>query len=205
MWSAIFVGVGTAAAVFWLFAKVLDMPVIGFFIAVGMGLYGALKVGGGPGAETEPEPSGVELRMGFRVDPSAGQSSAGPGAGNPNMFDVPELMRLGRWEQARIAMEKIAYSMSRETPENQELFKELATKFASVEPFYQRHVARVVEVVRQNPGVKQSAIYELIPDMNKHDVRYVLYFADQLQQVRRVKKGNTYLLNVGPSTGSLIR
>ena len=30
-------------------------------------------------------------------------------------------------------------------------------------------------------------------------------FADQLQQVHRVKKGNTYLLNVGPSTVSLIR
>lgn len=211
MGSAIFVGVATAAVVFWLCAKVFDMPVIGFFLAVGMGLYGAMKAGGGSGSEPEPESGsgsgsgGAELRMGFRVDPSAGQSNAGPEAGIPNMFDVPELMRLGRWEQARIAMEKIAYSMSRESPENQERFKELATQFAAVEPFYQRHVARVVEAVRQNPGIKQSAIYERIPDMNKQDVRYVLYFADQLQQVHRVKKGNTYILNVGPSGVSLLR
>jgi hypothetical protein len=151
------------------------------------------------------EAPAITLRMGFRVAPSDGGSDDSSPPAIPNMFDVPELMRLGRWEQARVAMEKLAYSMSRESPENQELFKELATKFASVEPFYQRHVSRVVEAVRQNPGIKQSAIYELIPDLNKQDVRYVLYFADQLQQVQRVKKGNTYLLNVGPSTVSLIR
>lgn len=119
----------------------------------------------------------------------------------PSMFDVPALMDAGDWDAARMAMQKLAYVMPREPASTQAEFKALMTLFASRDPLYAVAVAALKPAVLQQPGIRQTALYPLLAPLTTEEARYVLYFAAELGDLVRVKKGNSYL--VYPSGYSL--
>lgn len=114
-------------------------------------------------------------------------SSSGPMPDSPTSPDL-NTMRLG--------MQKIAYEMvgDKNSPETKARFKRDMTEFASLDPLVHLIAKRVHELAIDNPGQLQSKIYRHFPEFDKEQVRYGLYFADELGWIRRKKKGNTYQL-----------
>ncbi|MBI5438960.1 MAG: hypothetical protein HY936_08480 [Nitrosomonadales bacterium] len=73
-------------------------------------------------------------------------------------------------------------------------FTRLMTEFAKEDPLYKEVMERVLPLVQANPGMLQSQIYKGQPDHIKEQMRYVLYFANELGHINRIKKGNSYKL-----------
>lgn len=73
-------------------------------------------------------------------------------------------------------------------------FTQLMTAFAKEDPLYKDVMERVLPLVRANPGMLQSQIYKGQPDEIKEQMRYVLYFANEIGHIKRIKKGNSYKL-----------
>lgn len=68
------------------------------------------------------------------------------------------------------------------------------THFANEDPLYRQVMERITPLVQANPGMMQSTIYKGQSDEIKEQIRYVLYFAHELGDIHRIKKGNSYLL-----------
>lgn len=102
----------------------------------------------------------------------------------------------------RSGMQKMAYEMvgDQHSPETKAKFKQGMTEFASHDPMVHLIAQRVHQLAIDNPGQLQSKIYRHFPEFDKEQVRYGLYFADELGLVRRKKKGNTYQLFPAGST-----
>lgn len=109
-------------------------------------------------------------------------------------FDVPALMEAGRWDEARLAMQKLAYEVHKDRPDQLKRFTALATEFARVDPLFRRLIRRVEAEVTRSPGIRQTAVYPLLSDASPEEVRYVAYFGELLGYVQRRKRGNTYEL-----------
>lgn len=110
---------------------------------------------------------------------------------------LPEIDRLiatGDWNAARAALQRIAYGMVDVDAENKARFTKAMTLFASLDPFYASVMQLVHPVVNDSPGMRQAALYKGMTDEKKELIRYVLYFAAELGQIIRVKKGNSYAL-----------
>lgn len=99
-------------------------------------------------------------------------------------------------DEARLAMQKIAYTMVGPgvSPLEKDRFKQAMTEFASVDPVVHHIAARARQIIAANPGQLQSKIYVYFPGCDKEQVRYALYFADELGWIHRKKKGNSYQL-----------
>ena len=65
------------------------------------------------------------------------------------------------------------------------------TDFARDDPLYQGIVAAVRPIVQAEPGILQTALYSRLP-FDRGDVGYALYFANEVGDIRRRKKGRTY-------------
>lgn len=104
----------------------------------------------------------------------------------------------GDYDWARQQLQQIAYGMVGKsvTDEQRKDFTRLMTQFASEDPLYHQVMAKVLPMVRANPGMKQSDIYKGQPDPIKEQMRYVLYFANELGHIHRIKKGNSYKLTL---------
>ncbi|MDD2722207.1 MAG: hypothetical protein PHH47_12965 [Gallionella sp.] len=102
----------------------------------------------------------------------------------------------GDYDWARQQLQKIAYGMVGEsvTDEQRKNFTQLMTEFAKEDPLYKEIMERVIPLVQANPGMLQSQIYKGQPDHIKEQMRYVLYFANELGHIKRIKKGNSYKL-----------
>lgn len=104
----------------------------------------------------------------------------------------------GDYDWARMQLQKIAYGMVGDavTDSQRADFTRLMTEFAKEDPLYKDVMARVLPLVQANPGMLQSHIYKGQPDNIKEQMRYVLYFANELGHINRVQKGNSYKLTL---------
>jgi len=102
----------------------------------------------------------------------------------------------GDFDWAREQLQRIAYSMvgKRVTEEQKHQFTRLMKDFASQDPMYREVMTIALPYITANPGTMQSKIYTQLPDWSREEVRYVLYFANELGHIHRVKKGNSYKL-----------
>jgi len=64
--------------------------------------------------------------------------------------------------------------------------------FGSKDPNFANLMSVIGPVIRQNPGILQTQLYEKLRDIPKSDISYALYFADKLGKLARMKKGRTY-------------
>ncbi|OYZ03480.1 MAG: hypothetical protein B7Y42_00435 [Polaromonas sp. 28-63-22] len=102
------------------------------------------------------------------------------------------------WDAARRVLQGIAYSMPDETPEVKARFTALMKEFASRDPLVSGVLRIAMPLIREQPGIMQTAMYKHLPGIGPEEARYTFYFAEQLGILRREKKGNSYrLLPVG--------
>lgn len=66
--------------------------------------------------------------------------------------------------------------------------------FVQMDPAYRQGLLKLLPLIRANPGVLQSDLYAQCPDLDRERISYILYFADAMGQLRRVKKGRSYEL-----------
>lgn len=100
------------------------------------------------------------------------------------------------FEQMRRYLQQIAQGMvgNRHTEEEKKEFKEIMTYFASRDPLYMELIKQLCVIVAKNEGILQSKIYPYVPNYDTSTVRYVLYFAHELGDILRIKKGRSYEL-----------
>jgi len=133
------------------------------------------------------------------------QSAAEENRSLPGALQVLELLKNNKppadddsmnIDRTRLVMQKISYEMvgNRHNSETKARFKRDMTCFAANDPMVRLIAARVHELVIDNPGQLQSKIYRHFPEFSKEQVRYGLYFSDELGLIRRKKKGSTYQL-----------
>lgn len=102
----------------------------------------------------------------------------------------------GEYDWARQQLQKIAYGMVDKsvTDEQRAAFTKLMSDFAKEDPLYKEVISKVKQLVKQQPGIIQSTIYPLFPLHDQETIRYVLYFANELGDIHRIKKGRSYEL-----------
>lgn len=102
----------------------------------------------------------------------------------------------GDYDRAREALQRIAYTMvGKHVPEQDKReFTKFMTEFAKEDPLYREVMDRALPLIRSTPGMQQSKIYVGQPDHIKEQMRYVFYFANELGEIRRIKKGSSYQL-----------
>jgi hypothetical protein len=125
-------------------------------------------------------------------------ASLPPPTGDAQLDALQRTRILDQWDAARRKLQQISYGMVSETPEAKASFTKFMKVFAERDPLLSSVLGTLMPIIRSNPGVLQTALYKHVPGVEVEEVRYVLYFAEQLQLVRREKKGNTYrLLPIG--------
>ena len=119
----------------------------------------------------------------------------------PSTFlEIERAINQGNYDFARTWLQKFAYTtVNQEIPQLvRDRFKQLMTAFARQDPLYQAIMATILPIVTATPGMLQTAIYAQLPSYNQEQIRYVLYFAHELGNLTRIKKGRSYQL-FGPS------
>lgn len=151
-----------------------------------------------PPPKPRPESASTDApRVQFRQSPkppiSPEQYYAAHGGFSPDGDDRYDHATL---DDRRTGMQKIAYEMvgGRHDEATKARFKQEMTAFAADDPMVRLIAARVQQLALDNPGQLQSKIYCHFPEFTREQVRYGLYFADELGLVRRKKKGCTYQL-----------
>jgi len=119
--------------------------------------------------------------------------------------DIEAAINSGNWDWARAALQKMAYEMVGDhvSQQDKDNFKALMTRFAQKDPLYREVMGLLLPVIQQNPGILQSKIYGFAPH-DQETIRYVLYFAHELGDLTRIKKGNSYQL-FGPVKETIIQ
>lgn len=152
-----------------------------------------------PAPRLRPEPAAKEdPRMQFKQSPTpqismeqyyVAHGAYSPG-GDQDRYDQATV------DDMRAGLQKVAYEMvgDRHDEATKARFKQDMTAFAADDPMVRLIAARVQQLVLDNPGQLQSKIYRHFPEFTKEQVRYGLYFADELGWVRRQKKGSSYRL-----------
>lgn len=104
-------------------------------------------------------------------------------------------MEAGNWDAARGLLRSIAWGTHRtSTDEFKGKLKELIAEFARRDPLFNQIVPMVTAHIHENPGCIQSALMKQFPHLDSEDFRYVLYYAEVLGRIVRVKKGSSYAL-----------
>ncbi|ADU99809.1 hypothetical protein [Alicycliphilus denitrificans] len=120
---------------------------------------------------------------------------------HPLFQAIAPMMARGEWGDARRYLQKIAYGIKEATEDEQRVFKHIMMAFASVDPLYAQCLRGIAPILAEHPeGIRQTTLYpHMAAAPDAETARYVLYFADELGAIRRLKKGNSYLVF---STGS---
>lgn len=107
-----------------------------------------------------------------------------------------DAIRCGSVDEIRFGLQKLAYVVSRKSvsAETKEEFRQCVAEFAKVDPLYPSVVSKMRLLLVDNPGLQQSHIYKGQSDKIIEQMRYVLYYAEVLGDLVRVKKGSSYLL-----------
>lgn len=100
----------------------------------------------------------------------------------------------GDYDFARMWLQKFAYTtVEPDVAQHvRDQFKALMTAFAKGDPLYQIILGRVRPLVVAEPGILQTKLYPHVPEYDAEQVRYALYFAHELGDVVRIKKGRSY-------------
>lgn len=119
-------------------------------------------------------------------------------------IEIEQAWNRGDFDWARQQLQRIAYGMVEPSATDAQRadFTRLMTEFAKEDPLYREVMERVLPLVQANPGMLQSQIYKGQPDHIKEQMRYVLYFANELGHIKRVKKGNSYQLTLPDAQAS---
>ena len=152
----------------------------------------------GPYSPEDQEFASRQALLRQRTNEAARQTAAAAQPWQTNLGlgwpEVDALMEQGDWDSARAALQRIAYSMVDEDADTKAKFTRLMSEFARRDPLFESVMQAVGPVINQSPGVRQAALYKGMADDKKELIRYVLYFAAELGQIARVKKGNSYAL-----------
>ncbi len=105
---------------------------------------------------------------------------------------IPDEVAYPSWRE----LQKIAYTMVGPDVSDEEKaeFKALMTRFAAHDPNYRKIMDLFLVVIRESPGIRQADVIRNFSDEEKEFARYALHFAHELGDIKRVKKGNSYLL-----------
>lgn len=100
------------------------------------------------------------------------------------------------YDFARTWLQKFAQVIVRkEVPQAmRDRFRILMTVFAKEDPLYLDVLPKIKFLVDAEPGILQTAIYPMLPQYSQETLRYVLYFAHELGDLTRLKKGRSYQL-----------
>jgi hypothetical protein len=74
--------------------------------------------------------------------------------------------------------------------------KRAYSEFVKIDPVYIKLCDIILSVLKENPGILQTELYGLLPQIEKQDIAYVLYFAAEHGKPQRTKKGQTYALTI---------
>lgn len=109
---------------------------------------------------------------------------------------IEQAIARGDWASARLWLQKWGYGMvGPNVPQaEKDDFKRLMTEFARCDPAYHATMKIVVPQVEAQPGMMQSDLTRGLPEEQQEALRYVLYFAAELGDLVRVKKGRSYRL-----------
>lgn len=112
--------------------------------------------------------------------------------------ELIEAHKRKRFDQIRHLLQQTSYGMLGEdiSQKKKDDFKEIMTFFASEDPLYKEVLEKLLPVIKEQKGILQSKIYPFAPEYNQESIRYVLYFAHQLEDIVRVKKGRSYSLYI---------
>lgn len=107
---------------------------------------------------------------------------------------IDEAIRSKDYDFARKWLQKFAQSSIREDMSRvtRDRFKTLMIAFAKKDPLYLGALPKITSLVQAEPGILQTAIYPRLPQYNQETLRYVLYFAHELGDITRQKKGRSY-------------
>lgn len=111
--------------------------------------------------------------------------------------EIDRARRAGDYDFARLWLQRFAYTITGNEYVSQEIrdrFKRAMTCFAKEDPLYREVIDAVKLVVEKQPGILQSKTYPLLPHIEQETIRYVLYFAHELGDITRRKKGRSYEL-----------
>lgn len=111
------------------------------------------------------------------------------------------LLNRAQFDELRAELQRAAYSISREgTPEERREFTAFVAEFARRDPLYRDLMSTVRPMVRDSPGILQSDLTKRLILYSPDQIRYVLYYAHEIGDLYRVKKGRSYALHLEPTT-----
>jgi hypothetical protein len=146
--------------------------------------------------ESEPtsSPRGCQDTRPWHERVEAPGQHARPPVDNELHEHLQLLIDAGEWDAARSALQKEAYTMPDASVAERLAFADYVKDFAALDPLFKSVLSIVLPAVQAQPGIKQTAVYALVPDLDKETTRYVLYYAHVLALIERKKKGSTYQL-----------
>lgn len=116
----------------------------------------------------------------------------------PELDDIQYAWRTGDFDTARRLLQQHAYTMKSKDVTDRERaeFTSFMTAFASEDPLYKIIIKPIKTVVAAEPGIIQSNLSKRLTayGANIETIRYVLYFAHELNDIHRVKHGRSYKL-----------
>jgi hypothetical protein len=118
------------------------------------------------------------------------------------MMEVERAWQNKDYDFARTWLQKLAYLLhSKHVPEAvHERFKTLVAAFAQNDPLYKSILSRALPAIEKNPRIMQSQLMRDFPDFSPEEFRYAMYYTDFIGEIRRKKKGRSYLLTL-PGNG----
>lgn len=108
--------------------------------------------------------------------------------------ELDHLVAMGDWDSARAALQRIAYGMLDAPPDEKRQFTQAMCKFAARDPLYYAVMQVVTPLVEATPGLTQTKLYPHLPNLTPETIRYVIYYAAEMGELVRRKKGNSYAI-----------
>lgn len=146
--------------------------------------------------QQENEPTitiGVYTRS---IGPDYSKPYQRPDHDGERMFpELRDFVGVGDYDAVRLALRKIAWGTHRySTPMFKAQLADFIAEFAKIDPLFNGMWPAYKRLISDNPGMIQSKVYQVFPNVSVDDQRYVLYFAEHLNVLKRKKKGNSYTL-----------
>jgi hypothetical protein len=138
-------------------------------------------------------------------EPAPAQAQSWQTTINRGAAEIDRLVAAGDWDSARAALQHVAYGMVDADPEAKRRFTQAMCRFAAQDPLYRQVMAVVRPLVAQTPGIVQAKLYPHLPDVDPALIRYALYYAAEMGDLARAKKGNSYALHIKNSAAEAIQ
>lgn len=107
------------------------------------------------------------------------------------------------FEAARQELRAIGYRMREECalPEASSAYNDLLSKLMRADPYYTEVIAVVLPIIESRPGIIQSSLTKGFPEFDVDRFRHVMYYAEIIGDIKRVKQGRSYGLFVANGVG----